>query len=281
MSHDVFVSYSKLDKPTADALCATLESRGIRCWIAPRDVMPGVDWGEAIVKAIGGCRVMVLVFSSHANESNQVRREVQRAFEKGLTVIPLRVEDVVPVESLEYYIGPVHWLDAITPPLERHLQALAGQVQLLVGASNQQPAEQRPDSPSGRSEPRTQPGLCVSDSGQQAIERAQRVVRPPAILMIGFAALLIVIYVAMMFSMPADSKTSGVMIVLSVLIGAAAIAIGAGVNMLYLRRYHSVIFGSVAVAVASSVFCIIGVAIAVWVMIVLMRPEVIAQFNRE
>ena len=118
MGHDVFISYSKLDKSMADALCATLESGGIRCWIAPRDVSPGVDWGEAIVKAIGGCGVMILVFSSHANESPQVRREVQRAFERGLTVIPLRVEDVAPVESLEYYIGPVHWLDALTPPLE-------------------------------------------------------------------------------------------------------------------------------------------------------------------
>ena len=86
---------------------------------------PGVDWGESIVKAIGACQVMVLVFSSHANESPQVRREVQRAFERGLTVIPFRVEDVAPVESLEYYIGPVHWLDALTPPLERHLQSLA------------------------------------------------------------------------------------------------------------------------------------------------------------
>jgi TIR domain len=132
MSHDIFISYSKLDKAIADALCAVLEANGIRCWIAPRDVMAGVDWGEAIVKAIGGCRVMVLVFSSHANESPQVRREVQRAFERGLIVVPLRVEDVSPVESLEYYIGPVHWLDALTLPLERHLQSLAAQVQLLL-----------------------------------------------------------------------------------------------------------------------------------------------------
>jgi hypothetical protein len=94
MGHDVFISYSNHDKLTADALCAMLESHGIRCWIAPRDVTPGVDWGEAIVKAIRGCGVMILVFSSHANESPQVRREVQRAFERGLTVIPLRVENV-------------------------------------------------------------------------------------------------------------------------------------------------------------------------------------------
>jgi hypothetical protein len=149
MGHDVFLSYSKPDKVIADALCATLESHGIRCWIAPRDVTPGVDWGEAIVRAISRCKIMVLVFSSHANESPQVQREVQRAFERGLTVIPLRVEDVSPVASLEYYIGPVHWLDALTPPLERHLRSLASQVQSLL-ASNEDVRLSPRRGPSGR-----------------------------------------------------------------------------------------------------------------------------------
>jgi hypothetical protein len=66
MAHDVFISYSTQDKPTADALCATLEAKGIRCWIAPRDIVPGMDWGEAIIDALQTSRVMVLVFSSHA-----------------------------------------------------------------------------------------------------------------------------------------------------------------------------------------------------------------------
>jgi TIR domain len=35
MAHDVFISHSHADKPAADAACAALEARGIRCWIAP------------------------------------------------------------------------------------------------------------------------------------------------------------------------------------------------------------------------------------------------------
>ena len=34
MAHDVFISYSTKDKVIADAICANLENRGIRCWIA-------------------------------------------------------------------------------------------------------------------------------------------------------------------------------------------------------------------------------------------------------
>ncbi|NQT71340.1 MAG: toll/interleukin-1 receptor domain-containing protein [Chloroflexi bacterium] len=39
MAHDVFISYSTNDKTVADAVCATLESQKIRCWIAPRDAL--------------------------------------------------------------------------------------------------------------------------------------------------------------------------------------------------------------------------------------------------
>ncbi len=69
MAHDVFVSYASRDKATADAVVATLERRGIRCWAAPRDVTPGDKWADAIVRAISRGRVMVMVFSSGANAS--------------------------------------------------------------------------------------------------------------------------------------------------------------------------------------------------------------------
>jgi hypothetical protein len=132
MPHDVFVSHSKDDRLTAYALCNKLESAGVRCWIGPRDVEPGVDWGAAIINAISGCRVMVLIFSLKANSSRHVHREVQRAFDKDLTVIPFRVEDVEPTGTLEYYLSSVHWLDAMTPPLEEHLEAVVRRVKALL-----------------------------------------------------------------------------------------------------------------------------------------------------
>src|SRR5512134_1829124 len=125
MPHDVFVSYSAEDKPTADAVCATLENKGIRCWIAPRDILPGVDWGGAIVDAINASRVMVLVYSAKANASPQIKREVERAVNRGLSVIPFRIEDVPMSKTLEYFMSMPHWLDALTPPLQQHLDRLA------------------------------------------------------------------------------------------------------------------------------------------------------------
>jgi TIR domain len=135
MAHDVFISYSSKDKTIADAVCARLETHGVRCWIAPRDVHPGLPYAEEIIDAIQNCRVMVLVLSANANTSPHIPKEIERAVSRGVPVIPLRVENVMPAKSLDYFISSVHWLDAITPPLEQHLESLANTVLAILQQS--------------------------------------------------------------------------------------------------------------------------------------------------
>ncbi len=160
MAHDVFISHSAKDKATADAVCAMLESSGIRCWIAPRDVVPSMEYGEAIIDAIEGSRIMVLVFTANANASPQIRREIERAVNHGVAILPLRMENVLPGKSLEYFIGNVHWLDALTPPLESHLKGLAGTIKILL-------ARAEPDAPPmPRQEERPAPSSGV-DAGRE------------------------------------------------------------------------------------------------------------------
>ncbi|MDD1678128.1 MAG: tetratricopeptide repeat protein [Methanomicrobiales archaeon] len=130
--HDVFISYSSRDKPIADAVCATLEARSIRCWIAPRDVLPGTNYPRAIVEAIDGSKVMVLIFSSHSNTSPHVVRELTHAVSKGVIIIPFRIEDIQPSKDMEYLIGIPHWLDAMTPPVEGHIGVLGETVATLL-----------------------------------------------------------------------------------------------------------------------------------------------------
>jgi hypothetical protein len=130
--HDVFICYSNHDKPVADAICAHLEAHAIRCWIAPRDVLPGEDFPESIIGAIEESRVMVLVFSSHANSSHHVLRELTKAVSRGVIIIPFRIEDVLPSRSMEYLIGLPHWLDALTPPLEAHIETLVRTVDIFL-----------------------------------------------------------------------------------------------------------------------------------------------------
>jgi hypothetical protein len=128
MPHEVFISYSSKDKEIANAICRTLELDGIRCWIAPRNVKAGMSWTASVMNAIAESRVMVLVWSANANSSPDVIREVQHACKKGVIVIPLRIENVTPTKELEYYLEFVHWLDALTPPLQPHLKNLSENV---------------------------------------------------------------------------------------------------------------------------------------------------------
>jgi hypothetical protein len=135
MAHDVFISYAEEDKSAADAVRTTLESEGISCWIAPRNIRLGAKWEQAIMDAISASRVMVLVFSEDANRSDHVQREVGSAFENGITVIPFRLRNTKPTGVLAYYLRPVQWLDAFTQPLEGHLKSLAAQIGDLLSES--------------------------------------------------------------------------------------------------------------------------------------------------
>ncbi|MDD1693686.1 MAG: TIR domain-containing protein [Methanoregula sp.] len=130
--HDVFISYAQQDKPIADAVCAKLESRNIRCWIAPRDISPGKSFPEAIIEGIENGKVLVVIFSSYANKSPHVTRELTHAVNKGQIIIPFRIEDVTPSKSMEYLIGVPHWLDAVSPPMEKHIDHLVGTVEHII-----------------------------------------------------------------------------------------------------------------------------------------------------
>lgn len=132
MSADVFLSYSSRDKLIADAVCSRLEQEKVRCWVAPRDIRPGEDWGNAIIRGITQSRMMVLIFSANANQSRQVLREVERAVSLGKTIIPFRIDESVPTGGMEYFMATLHWLDALTPPLERHIDRLNQEVRALI-----------------------------------------------------------------------------------------------------------------------------------------------------
>src|SRR6266487_2424157 len=79
MKRTVFISHSSKDKAIGEEACHFLEANGVSCWIAPRDVTPGKNYGAAIVDAIDECGVFVLILNDDSNKSGQVVRGVERA----------------------------------------------------------------------------------------------------------------------------------------------------------------------------------------------------------
>jgi hypothetical protein len=139
MDFDVFISHSSKDKTTADATCAALEAAGIRAWIAPRDVSPGTEYAAAIVDAIESCRLMVVIVSSNANASRQIHREIERAASRGVPILPMRIEAIVPTKSMAYFLGEIHWLDALSPPLTTHLERLVNTIRAILQVDADEP----------------------------------------------------------------------------------------------------------------------------------------------
>ena len=144
MAHDVFISYSSQDKPVADAMCHTLENNGVRCWMAPRDILPGTSFEHAIVDAINSAKAFVIIVSSHSNSSSHVENEVKLAWKRGLTIIPFKIEDIRLNEAFDFYFSSKHWLDAVTPPVEEHLERLIEVVKKVIDVSAQRNLDNRP-----------------------------------------------------------------------------------------------------------------------------------------
>jgi hypothetical protein len=112
VSRRVFISHSSKDREAANRLCELLEERGIGCWIAPRDVVPGENYGSQIVHGLQDSDDLVILLSADSLESRHVSSEVARAFEKGKNIYPLRLaENVWPTEELELFVTSSHWVE--------------------------------------------------------------------------------------------------------------------------------------------------------------------------
>jgi formylglycine-generating enzyme required for sulfatase activity len=171
MAKTIFISYSTKDADGAQEVCRLLEERGISCWIAPRDVPPGADWAESIMDGIKDAIGFVLVLSEHVNTSRHCKSEVEVAFSAGKAVFPIRLRQIQPSASLHLFLSSSQWIDAWEPPLENHIDRLAGAVKRLQG-------EAVPDAPVAA--PATKPSASRADVAKDVASKAATAAAPVA-----------------------------------------------------------------------------------------------------
>jgi TIR domain-containing protein/uncharacterized protein DUF4189 len=135
----IFITYSSKDQKVARTICTALENRGLACWISSRNVKPGQNYQEQIVRAIRGARVMVLVFTTNANNSNEIKKELALASQNNLVVIPVRIEDVAPNEAFAYEFATRQWIDLF----EDWEKSMAELVDLIAAILNDASAADR------------------------------------------------------------------------------------------------------------------------------------------
>jgi len=127
-SRTVFLSYASADAVVASQVCEFLESHGVSCWMAPRDVKPGTAYADAIVRAINEASALVLVLSGAAMASEHVSREVERAASKRKQIVAFRVDAARLSAELEYFLSRSQWIDAPALGMPAALAKLAAAV---------------------------------------------------------------------------------------------------------------------------------------------------------
>jgi len=135
----VFISHSSRDAAVAIQIVAALESAGVQCWVAPRDIPAGTDYNASIMTGINACHAMVLLVSRHSAESGPVKREVERALNRKVLVIPVRLEQVAIAESMEFMISSSQWINAFPAPVDRHLDSIVAGVKKALQLAHESP----------------------------------------------------------------------------------------------------------------------------------------------
>src|SRR5580658_944995 len=121
----VFVSYASQDAAVANSIVENLEQHGCKCWIAPRDVKPGAQYADAIVRAINDAKAIVLVMSAGAVTSAHVGREVERAASKHKPIIAFKIDAAPLSAALEYFLSQSQWIDVPALGMKAALAKLA------------------------------------------------------------------------------------------------------------------------------------------------------------
>jgi TolB-like protein len=189
-SRTVFLSYASHDAEIANTVCLFLESHGVSCWMAPRDVVPGAFYAEAIVRAIDAAEVVVLILSQNAAVSSHVVREIERAASKRHPVVSFRI-DVTPMPpGLEYFLNTSHWLDTsasgVTPALPKLVDAVQRLIAPVTGPSRQ------------AGEVVSKPATLTAEAGEtvRVVSPLRALTRGSGLKMLGAAALFVSALVA-------------------------------------------------------------------------------------
>lgn len=154
MNHDVFISYSSKRSEVANEICALLENSGLKCWIAPRDIV-GNNYDDIIDEAIVSCKLFVFVFSQESSVSTWCKAELNLAFSENKAILPYRIDNTPLRGGFRLKLQMSHWLDA---SLDYHSEfsKLVQMATQIVGVSSSQPTPE-PQQPKPEPQPKPQP----------------------------------------------------------------------------------------------------------------------------
>ena len=128
---EVFISKSTKDDLIAETVCNVLEQNNIQCWIAPRNILGGMDYAEEISKGIREAKILLVIVSKHSNESKHVLNEINLAVELNKIILPFKIDETEINESFRYYLDRTQAIHAF-PEVSSFFATLVKNVTVLL-----------------------------------------------------------------------------------------------------------------------------------------------------
>jgi len=110
--YDAFISYSTKNSDAAFRLVRGIEDCGLTCFIAPRDIRPGILYAQEIVRGIKSADAFIFLYSADSDSSYYCRSEVNSAVSERRYILTVRIGDGDPSDAMKFYLGPTQWIDA-------------------------------------------------------------------------------------------------------------------------------------------------------------------------
>ena len=104
LGKQAYICYDEADENVADAICKTLESNKIKCWIKNRNLDVN-DTVFDVKENLEASDVVVLVHSSNSEKSNYVKTETDIAITDNIPIIIYKIDKYTVNSNLKEYAG--------------------------------------------------------------------------------------------------------------------------------------------------------------------------------
>ena len=130
-SADVFLSYSREDKARVLDLAGKLRAAGVNIWIDQSSIDGAALWGESIVRALEGAKVLLLMVTPSAVGSHNVAKEVMLTSERKGHILPVHLEPTTIPLGLKYPLAGIQHIEFYNGDPDENLLAILRSLEAL------------------------------------------------------------------------------------------------------------------------------------------------------
>jgi TolB-like protein/Flp pilus assembly protein TadD len=172
---DVFISYSREDKDRVLELADKLRAAGVAIWIDQGGIDGATMWGEEIVNALEGAKVLLLAVTASAARSHNVAKEVVLVSERKGHILPVHLEQTTIPPALRYPLAGIQAIEYYNGDPDEQLRTILRSLE-RAGVKVEQPQAAKPAAPSADARAvRAAPAAPAADA---TVERGALAVLP-------------------------------------------------------------------------------------------------------